>query len=65
VIDDIIAEPVGGAHREPAAAVATVGAAVAEALDTLGLLNADELRAQRRDRFMAIGRFETENAPAP
>jgi len=63
VIDDIITEPVGGAHREPAAAVATVGAAVAEALDTFGLLSADEVRAQRRDRFLAIGRFESESAP--
>jgi acetyl-CoA carboxylase carboxyl transferase subunit alpha len=63
VIDKIIAEPLGGAHREPAAAVATVGAAVAEALDVLSLLNPAELRAQRRDRFLAIGRFEEGAAP--
>ena len=61
VIDSIIAEPLGGAHREPGAAMAAVGAAVAEALDTLGTLNAAELRAQRRERFLAIGRFEAEN----
>ena len=63
VIDDIIAEPIGGAHREPAAAIATVGAAVAEALDALSPLSPPEIRAQRRDRFLAIGRFEAENAP--
>jgi acetyl-CoA carboxylase carboxyl transferase subunit alpha len=61
VIDSIIAEPLGGAHREPGAAMAAVGAAVAEALDALGTLNAAELRAQRRERFLAIGRFESEN----
>jgi acetyl-CoA carboxylase carboxyl transferase subunit alpha len=65
VIDQIIKEPTGGAHREPAAAVASVGAAVAEALDVLTALSPAELRAQRRERFLAIGRFETENAAAP
>ena len=63
VIDDIIIEPIGGAHREPGAAVATVGAAVAEALDALSPLSPQDIRAHRRDRFMAIGRFEAENAP--
>lgn len=64
VIDQIVAEPVGGAHREPAAAIASVGAAVAGALDALTPMNAGELRAQRRDRFLAIGRFEDEAASA-
>jgi acetyl-CoA carboxylase carboxyl transferase subunit alpha len=64
VIDEIIPEPTGGAHREPAAAIATVGAAVAAALDELGDLDAPALREQRRDRFFAIGRFEAEAAPA-
>ncbi|HRP11217.1 MAG TPA: acetyl-CoA carboxylase carboxyltransferase subunit alpha [Terricaulis sp.] len=64
VIDSIIAEPVGGAHREPSAAIATVGAAIAEALDGLSALSADELRKQRRDRFLAIGRFEADAASA-
>jgi len=62
VIDAIIAEPVGGAHREPAAAIASVGAAVSAALDQLTPLKPNELRAQRRERFLAIGRFETEAA---
>ena len=64
VIDAVIPEPIGGAHREPSAAIATVGAAVAEALDALASKSPDELRVQRRDRFYAIGRFETEAAPS-
>jgi len=64
VIDEIIKEPMGGAHREPAAAIATVGAAVAKALDELTRLNGDELRKQRRERFLAIGRFEDGQAPS-
>lgn len=62
VIDAIIKEPVGGAHREPAAAIATVGAAIAESLDELSPMPAADLRAQRRQRFLAIGRFEAESA---
>ena len=62
VIDAIIREPVGGAHREPGAAMAIVGAAVSEALDELGALSPPEIKAQRRDRFLAIGRFEAENS---
>jgi acetyl-CoA carboxylase carboxyl transferase subunit alpha len=66
VIDQIISEPVGGAHREPATAIATVGAAVASALEDLSGASATELRAQRRERFFAIGRFEAEQAtPTP
>lgn len=63
VIDRIVEEPIGGAHREPAAAIAKVGAAIAEALDALATLTPAELRQQRRERFLAIGRFDTENAP--
>jgi len=63
VIDEIVKEPVGGAHREPGAAVAAVGAAVAAALDALAPLSPLELREQRRARFMAIGRFEDGVSP--
>ena len=64
VIDQIIEEPIGGAHREPAAAVASAGASIAAALDDLAKLSAAELRQQRRERFLAIGRFDAENAPS-
>ncbi len=62
VIDAIIREPVGGAHREPGAAIATVGAAIAEALDALSDKPPGELRSLRRERFLAIGRLEADAA---
>ena len=62
VIDAIVPEPLGGAHRAPGAAIATVGASAAEALDAMADMGATALRTQRRDRFLAIGRFETETA---
>jgi acetyl-CoA carboxylase carboxyl transferase subunit alpha len=56
VIDGIIPEPIGGAHRDPAAAIAATGEAVAQALISLGNLDQDTVRQQRRDKFMALGR---------
>jgi acetyl-CoA carboxylase carboxyl transferase subunit alpha len=64
VIDGVVAEPLGGAHRAPETAIATVGAAVAEALDALGELTPDQMREQRAERFYAIGRMESEAAAA-
>jgi acetyl-CoA carboxylase carboxyl transferase subunit alpha len=55
-IDEIVAEPLGGAHRQPEKAIASIGAAIAKALDGLAGLDAAALRAHRRDRFLAIGR---------
>lgn len=54
VIDGIIAEPMGGAHRAPADAIRRIGDAVAASLAELGKLSADELLAQRRSRFLAF-----------
>jgi acetyl-CoA carboxylase carboxyl transferase subunit alpha len=56
IIDRIIAEPVGGAHRDPAAAIAATGAAIAAALSELKGLDRETIRRQRRDKFIAIGR---------
>ena len=56
IVDRIIAEPVGGAHSDPDTAIAAVGQAVEEELRGLSNLGPDELRRQRADRFMAIGR---------
>jgi acetyl-CoA carboxylase carboxyl transferase subunit alpha len=56
IIDGIVTEPVGGAHRDPAAAIAAVGEAVAAAFAELKDLDRDTLRRQRRDKFLAIGR---------
>jgi acetyl-CoA carboxylase carboxyl transferase subunit alpha len=55
VIDTIITEPVGGAHREPESAIETLGQAITEALDGLGSLDAPALRADRRRKFLAMG----------
>jgi len=62
VIDAIIPEPLGGAHRWPEQTVPRVGAAIAEALDSLKDLSPHEVRRQRKDRFYKIGRFEEEQA---
>ncbi len=56
LIDEVIAEPLGGAHRDPTAAVAAVGVVIGEALATLTGLEPAALRAQRRDKFLAMGR---------
>jgi acetyl-CoA carboxylase carboxyl transferase subunit alpha len=56
VIDQIITEPVGGAHRDPAAAIAATGEAISAAFDDLRGLDRDTIRKQRRDKFLAIGR---------
>jgi acetyl-CoA carboxylase carboxyl transferase subunit alpha len=59
VIDGIIPEPIGGAHRAPAAAIATTGEAIASALGDLAGLDREAVRRQRRDKFLAIGRSIT------
>ena len=55
VIDRIIKEPVGGAHRMPDLAAQTLAAAIGEELDQLSKLDAAELRAAREERFLRIG----------
>jgi acetyl-CoA carboxylase carboxyl transferase subunit alpha len=55
VIDRIVAEPVGGAHREPVEAIANLGAAIEAELESLGSMDADALRTDRADKFLAIG----------
>jgi acetyl-CoA carboxylase carboxyl transferase subunit alpha len=55
VIDRIVPEPVGGAHRDPAATCTALAAAIGEELDHLAGKNADALRALRAERFLRIG----------
>jgi acetyl-CoA carboxylase carboxyl transferase subunit alpha len=55
VIDRIVAEPAGGAHRDPQAAIAALGKAVGEELDQLAKLDSAALRNQRGDKFLAMG----------
>jgi acetyl-CoA carboxylase carboxyl transferase subunit alpha len=56
VIDQILKEPVGGAHRDPAAMIASTGEAIAQALGGFAQLDADAIRKQRRQKFLDIGR---------
>ena len=56
VIDEIVPEPVGGAHRDPAAAIAATGAAISNALMELSGLDRETVRRQRRQKFLNIGR---------
>lgn len=56
VIDAIVKEPVGGAHRDPQRAISQAGRAIEKALGELENLSPAELKRQRRDRFYAIGR---------
>jgi len=51
VIDTIIAEPVGGAHREPAKAIATIGDAIASTLAEFDGHSPADVRRQRHERF--------------
>ena len=59
VIDAVVPEPTGGAHRDPAAAMAATGEAIAQALDALHGLDRDGTRLQRREKFLKIGRVLT------
>jgi acetyl-CoA carboxylase carboxyl transferase subunit alpha len=56
VVDAVIGEPVGGAHRDPEGVIQATGDAIAGALDALDNLSPDEIRRQRRDKYLAIGR---------
>jgi acetyl-CoA carboxylase carboxyl transferase subunit alpha len=56
VVDTIVPEPTGGAHRDPAAAIAAAGEAIAGALADLHGLDAATVVRLRREKFMAIGR---------
>jgi acetyl-CoA carboxylase carboxyl transferase subunit alpha len=55
VIDRIVKEPSGGAHRDPAAMAAVLAAAIGEELDVLGKLTPAKLRHAREERFLRIG----------
>jgi acetyl-CoA carboxylase carboxyl transferase subunit alpha len=57
VVDTVVPEPVGGAHRDPAAAIGALGDAIEAALEPLAALPADALRRERRDKFLAMGRL--------
>ena len=55
VIDRIVKEPVGGAHRDPVGAARNLGAALAEELETLSQFDSAALIRKREERFLALG----------
>jgi acetyl-CoA carboxylase carboxyl transferase subunit alpha len=56
VVDTVVPEPTGGAHRDPAAAVTATGEAIDTALSALHGLDPATIVRLRREKFMAIGR---------
>ncbi|MES2336530.1 MAG: acetyl-CoA carboxylase carboxyltransferase subunit alpha [Pseudomonadota bacterium] len=57
VIDTIVSEPLGGAHRDPASAIAALGDALAKALATFDGRAPADVRTARRQKFLNIGRL--------
>jgi acetyl-CoA carboxylase carboxyl transferase subunit alpha len=55
VVNRVVAEPVGGAHRLPGEAVQALGAAIGEELDVLAALTPDQVRSDRRAKYLRIG----------
>ena len=56
LIDEVVPEPIGGAHRDPAATIATLGDRIATTLDVLLALDGESLWQRRREKFLAMGR---------
>lgn len=61
VIDEIITEPLGGAHRNPQAAVERVGETILKHLKELLPLSGDELKKRRTEKFLRMGRHFAES----
>lgn len=55
VIDRVVTEPVGGAHRDPKRTIAALGEAIDEALHELEGQDGDTIRRDRREKFLAMG----------
>ncbi len=56
IIDEVIPEPVGGAHRDPAKAISTTGDSIAVAMKALAGMDAAALKAARAEKFLSMGR---------
>ncbi|MBI0434259.1 acetyl-CoA carboxylase carboxyltransferase subunit alpha [Roseomonas sp. KE0001] len=56
LIDQVVPEPLGGAHRDPAAAMSALGARMWECLEPLLALDGGRLKARRREKFLEMGR---------
>ncbi len=56
IIDGIVEEPLGGAHRDPDKVIDGTGEVIASALKDLAGLGRDDILKHRREKFLAIGR---------
>ena len=56
VIDEVIPEPMGGAHRAPEETIDLIGKVVSEALGELSQFDAETLRRRRQEKFLAMGK---------
>jgi acetyl-CoA carboxylase carboxyl transferase subunit alpha len=70
VVDEIVPEPEGGAHRDPDLAAANLGTALRQNLERLSALSLDELMRSRYEKFRKLGKFSeevsvAESAPTP
>lgn len=57
VIDQIIYEPVGGAHRDPDLAIRRIATALSQELASMTIYTQEQLRADRRNKFLLMGRL--------
>ena len=57
VVDEIVSEPLGGAHHNPELAISTLSDSVSKSLESLLPLDPGVLRARRRDKFVEMGRI--------
>ena len=56
IVDGIIPEPVGGAHRDPQSVLHTAGDVVVNAIASFDDYTPDQIRKERREKFLAMGR---------
>jgi acetyl-CoA carboxylase carboxyl transferase subunit alpha len=56
LVDEVVPEPLGGAHRDPASTIEAVAAAVSAALEGLLAMDDATLKARRREKYMEMGR---------
>jgi acetyl-CoA carboxylase carboxyl transferase subunit alpha len=62
VVDEIVPEPEGGAHRDPDLAAANLGTALRQNLERLSSLSLEDLLRNRYDKFRTLGKFTEEVA---
>jgi acetyl-CoA carboxylase carboxyl transferase subunit alpha len=56
IIDAVVPEPMGGAHRNPEAAINSVGDTIERALNDMASMGGEQIRKQRREKFLGMGR---------